>query len=63
MSGRPAAKRMNAMKTRKATLLLSALLYAQGLLGIAAVTAVLMRMPAEEPKLTPVATATISDVG
>jgi heme A synthase len=54
---------MNAMETRKATLLLSALLYAQGLLGIAAVTAVLMRMPAEEPKLTPVATATISDVG
>jgi heme A synthase len=54
---------MIAMRTRKATFLLSALLYAQGLLGIAAVTAVLMRMPAEEPKLPPIATATISHVG
>ena len=51
------------MRTRKATLLLSTLLYAQGLLGVAAAAAVLLRMPAEAPKLSPVATATISDVG
>lgn len=51
------------MRTRKATLLLSALLYAQGLLGVAAVAAVLLRAPAEQPKLSPVAAAVISDVG
>lgn len=51
------------MRTRKATLLLTALLYAQGLLGVAAVAAVLMRLPAEAPKNSPVAAAAISDVG
>jgi|APTNR8051073442_1049403.scaffolds.fasta_scaffold95335_2 hypothetical protein len=54
---------MDMMKTRKATLLLTALLYAQGLFGVAAVAAVLMKAPAEAEKLSPVAAATISDVG
>lgn len=54
---------MDEMRTRKATLVLSALLYAQGLLGIAAVAAVLMRLPAEAPKSSPVAVAAIADVG
>lgn len=54
---------MDAMKTRKATFLLTALLYVQGLFGIAAVTAVLMRMPADEQKETPVATVTLPHVG
>jgi len=36
------------MKTRLGTVILSALLYAQGLLGIAAVAAVLMKEPVKE---------------
>lgn len=51
------------MKTRKATLLLTALLYAQGLFGVAAVAAVLLKTPAEAPKPSPVAAITISYVG
>jgi len=54
---------MDEMRTRKATLLLSALLYAQGLLGVAAVAAVLLKTPAEAPKHSPVAAAAIADVG
>ncbi len=60
---RACGERMDEMRTRKATLLLSALLYAQGLLGVAAVAAVLLKTPAEAPEHSPLAAAAISDVG
>lgn len=63
VEGRPCGERMDEMRTRKATLLLTALLYAQGLLGVAAVAAVLLKTPGEGPKNSPVAAAAIADVG
>lgn len=54
---------MDEMRTRKATLLLTALLYAQGFLGVAAVAAVLLKSPGEGSKDSPVAAAAIADVG
>ena len=48
------------MKTNKGSAVLSALLYAQVLFGIAAITAVLLRMPAEAPGIDPMAVASVS---
>ena len=48
------------MKTNKGSAVLSALLYAQVLFGVAAITAVLLRMPADAPSVDPMAVASVN---